>query len=353
MEKKYDYKKSGVNIDAADQAVDKIKNLADSTMRPEVIGNIGDFGGLFALENQNYSQPVLVAGTDGVGTKLKLATAMQKHDTVGKDCVAMCVNDILVQGAEPLFFMDYLAVGELDDSQVSEIVSGVASGCREAGCALLGGETAEMPGFYPPGEYDLAGFAVGVVERGKIIEGVNINEGDIVMGLASSGIHSNGFSLVRKIIEGNNLSLNHELPGRAEENEAKGQPLGLELLKPTEVYVPVVLPLLEKFEIKGMSHITGGGLPGNLSRILPSSLGIELEPENWELPYIFKYIQKEGNVDWKEMYRVFNMGIGFALVVSRDDASEVQNQLQKNNTRAWVIGEVITGLSDKVVIKGV
>lgn len=344
MTEKMDYNKSGVNLEAADRAVDKIKDIAGAATRPEVLDGIGGFGGLFALDKEKYKNPVLVSGTDGVGTKLKLAFELGKHDTVGEDCVAMCVNDILVQGAEPLFFMDYLAVGKLSPDEVAGIVSGVANGCRKAGCALLGGETAEMPGFYPPGEYDLAGFAVGAVEREKIIDGTNIEKGDLLVGLASSGVHSNGFSLVRKIIDVKGLSLHKGFTAGDPADEASGTTLGEELLKPTEIYVPAVLPLLQELSIKGMAHITGGGLPGNLPRILPPGLDIKLYPGSWQIPPVFDFIRKHGSVDLNEMYRVFNMGIGFVLIVSGNDAEKARASLGKTfSGETWIIGEVTAG----------
>ncbi len=341
MEDKMDYNKSGVNLEAADHAVDKIKHIAGLASRPEVVDGIGGFGGLFALDNKKYRNPVLASGTDGVGTKLKLAFEMGKHDTVGEDCVAMCVNDILVQGAEPLFFLDYLAVGKLNPHQVAEIVTGVASGCRKAGCALLGGETAEMPGFYPTGEYDLAGFAVGAVERDKIIDGSSIEKGDLLVGLASTGVHSNGFSLVRKILETKGLSLQRRLSFKNGDDDGTEITLGEELLKPTEIYVSAVLPILQDFRIKGMAHITGGGLPGNLPRILPSGFNIKLFADSWKIPPIFDFIREQGNVDLDEMYRVFNMGIGFVLIVSGKDAEKVRTSLQNSfSGESWIIGEV-------------
>ena len=339
MPEKIDYRKSGVNLAAADRVVDEIRNLVRKADRDEVMHGIGGFAGLFALDTKKYREPVLVSGTDGVGTKLKLAFEMNRHDTVGEDCVAMCVNDILVQGAEPLFFMDYLAVGELKPKQVARIVAGVVAGCRKAGCALLGGETAEMPGFYPPDEYDLAGFAVGVVERERIVDGSAIESGHLLLGIASSGVHSNGFSLVRKVLEIKNIPLDTRMPYKGE--DGREAILGTELLKPTEIYVPAVLPLLDRFAIGGMAHITGGGLPGNLARILPAGLNIRLCTDRWERPGIFDFIREQGGIDMEEMYRVFNMGIGFVLIVSPQDAPEIQEALQQNTTnRTWIIGEV-------------
>ncbi len=337
MSGELDYQQAGVDIEAGEVAVERIKSLARSTYRPEVLQELGGFGGLFALELKDRRAPVLVAGSDGVGTKLKVAFAAGKHDSVGEDCVAMCVNDILTHGAEPLFFLDYLAVGRLVPEQVEQVVAGVARGCRLAGCALLGGETAEMPGFYPPGEYDLAGFAVGVVERERMIDGSGIAAGDALVGLASTGLHSNGYSLARKVLlEHAGLPLNDIPPGLA-------VPLAEELLRPTRIYVPAVLPLLERFTIKGMAHITGGGLPGNLPRILPTGLQAELREGSWELPPVFKLIESAGPVRREEMYRTFNMGVGFVLAVPPEQAAEVIDALSRTGTTAWHIGSVTTG----------
>lgn len=339
MSKEIDYRQAGVDIAAGEDAVERIKGLARSTFRPGVLSGPGAFAGFFAPDLKGYRRPVLISGCDGVGTKLKLAFAVGEHGTIGEDCVAMCVNDILVHGAEPLFFLDYLAVGRLDPRQVEQIVAGIARGCRRAGCALLGGETAEMPGFYPPDEYDLAGFAVGVVERERIVDGSAIESGHLLLGMASSGVHSNGFSLVRKVLEIKNIPLDTRMPYKGE--DGREAILGTELLKPTEIYVPAVLPLLDRFAIGGMAHITGGGLPGNLARILPAGLNIRLCTDRWERPGIFDFIREQGGIDMEEMYRVFNMGIGFVLIVSPQDAPEIQEALQQNTTnRTWIIGEV-------------
>ncbi len=332
----YTYKEAGVDIDAGNEAVRLMKEHIRKTYRPEVLTEIGGFGGLFALGG-NYREPVLVAGADGVGTKLKIAFLMDKHDTIGLDLVAMCVNDLVVQGAEPLFFLDYLAVGELAPVRVAEIVGGVAAGCREAGCALIGGETAEMPGFYQADEYDLAGFAVGVVERSKIIDGREVRPGDVAIGLPSSGLHSNGFSLVRKILlEKAALSLDTFLP-------ELGKTLGEELLTPTKIYVSTLLSLLSQVKIKGMAHITGGGLPENLPRSLPNGLGIKLCKKAWIPQPIFSMIQNLGAVPEDDLYRTFNMGIGFVCLVARDDAEKACALLQENGERPVIIGEVVTG----------
>ncbi len=328
----FDYKKAGVDLEAGEKIVDEIKQMVQSTFRPEVLTDLGGFAGLFQLDPAAYRAPVLAAATDGVGTKLKIAFMLGKHDTVGIDVVAMCVNDLLVQGAEPLFFLDYLAVGKMEVSQVTEIVRGVTAGCRQAGCSLLGGETAEMPGFYASGEYDLAGFALGIVEKDKIIDGKQIVPGDILIGLASTGLHSNGFSLVRKIfLEHAHLSLDLYLP-------QLGTTLGEELLKPTAIYVSLVLPLLREFPIKGLAHITGGGLKLNLPRILPAGLKAILEKERWVTPPVFSLVQEYGNVQEKEMFRTFNMGIGLVLVVSSQSAVPLLERIKEKGGQAWQIG---------------
>ena len=339
-----DYRKAGVDIDAADAAVERIKGLAKSTFRPEVLHGLGGFGGMFAPDLQKFKEPVLVSGTDGVGTKLKIAFAVERHDTVGIDCVAMCVNDILVQGAEPLFFLDYLAVGKLKPEQVEEIVTGVAEGCRDAGCALLGGETAEMPGFYSAGEYDLAGFAVGMVDRENIIDGSKIKKGDVVIGLASNGLHSNGFSLVRKVLlEEAGLLLTDFQPGL-------GMTLAEELLRPTSIYVKPVLKALKKFSVRGMAHITGGGLPGNLPRVLPSGLQAEIDPNAWMEPPVFDLISEIGEVRRSEMFKTFNMGIGYCLFVSPQESDEMLKHFSEQHLTAYKIGRVESG-SSGIVIK--
>lgn len=339
-----DYKKAGVDIEAGDAAVERIKKIARSTLRPEVLQEIGGFGGLFAPKLQGLSEPVLVAGCDGVGTKLKVVFAVDNHETIGIDCVAMCVNDILVQGAEPLFFLDYLAVGKLDPVRVEKIVFGIAEGCRQAGCALLGGETAEMPGFYPSGEYDLAGFAVGIVDREKVVDGSAISSGDAIIGLISNGLHSNGYSLARKVLlDEANLKLTDFQP-------AFGMTLAEELLRPTAIYVKPVLKLMQKVKILGMAHITGGGLTGNLPRILPAGLTAELSSTAWIVPPVFKLISELGAIRADEMYRVFNMGIGFVLVVREEDVEQVIDTLADSDLKADRIGQVTVG-EQKVIIK--
>lgn len=344
MVKEIDYRKAGVDIEAGEKAVERIKGLARSTFRPEVLQGLGGFGGLFAPDLKDLHEPVLVAGCDGVGTKLKLAFAVGRHNTVGIDCVAMCVNDILVQGAEPLFFLDYLAVGKLLPAQVEEIISGVAEGCRQAGCALLGGEMAEMPGFYPPGEYDMAGFAVGLVNRSAIVDGSGVSAGDAVIGLASNGLHSNGYSLARKVlIEEAGLMLNDTHP-------VFGLTLAEEMLKPTCIYVKPVLEALKNFHVKGMAHITGGGLPGNLPRMLPGDLQVELETAAWPLPAIFTLISELGPVSRKEMFRTFNMGIGYCLIIPDEQAGGMIDYFTGKDIPAFRIGRVAGG-QEKVVIK--
>lgn len=331
------YRDAGVDIDAGNKAVELMKRHVRSTYRPEVLGDIGGFGGLFALNSGKYRQPVLVSGTDGVGTKLKIAFLTDKHDTIGQDGVAMCVNDILVQGAEPLFFLDYLAVGKLEPEKVAAIVSGVAMACRESGCALLGGETAEMAGFYPDGEYDIAGFAVGVVDRDKIITGEKIKPGDVLIGLPSSGLHSNGFSLVRKIcFEVKQLQVDAHIP-------ELGRTLGEELLEPTRLYPKTCLPLIEKFDIHGMVHITGGGFYDNIPRVLPEGCGAEVDTSAWTEPPIFGLLQQWGGVAKAEMYRTFNMGIGMILIVSAEDVSAVQAELAARNEKSYIIGTITAG----------
>ena len=339
------YRDAGVDIDAGNRSVSMIKDAVRATYRPEVIGDLGGFGGLFALNTKAYQDPVLVSGTDGVGTKLRLAFLLNKHDTIGQDAVAMCVNDILVQGAEPLFFLDYLAVGKLDPAQVAEVVTGVANACKESGCALIGGETAEMAGFYPIGEYDIAGFAVGVAERSKLIAPSRVNVGDVLLGLPSSGVHSNGYSLVRKII------FEHKGCSGNEYMEELGRTIGEELLTPTRLYPRICLPLIREFDIHGMVHITGGGFYENIPRALPEHMGAEVNGAAWTIPPVFRLLQEWGNVDWTEMYRTFNMGIGMVLIVSSDEADRITAQLNAQNETVYHIGHVTEGAHD-VVIKG-
>ncbi|WON75092.1 phosphoribosylformylglycinamidine cyclo-ligase [Nitrosospira sp. Is2] len=326
------YRAAGVDIDAGDRLVENIKPYAKRTMRPEVLAGIGGFGALFEI-SKKYRQPVLVSGTDGVGTKLKLAFQAGRHDSVGIDLVAMSVNDILVQGAEPLFFLDYFACGRLDVDTATLVVKGIAAGCEQAGCALIGGETAEMPGMYPEGEYDLAGFAVGVVEKDNIITGLDIREGDAVLGLASSGAHSNGYSLIRKIIEKNGIDLSTDFNGKA---------LVDVIMAPTRIYVKPVLELMRQLPVKGLAHITGGGLVENIPRVLPDGVTAVLKKETWDMPPLFRWLRQQGNVDEKEMYRVFNCGIGMALIVGPDLADRAMRLLQSAGETVWRIGTIRT-----------
>jgi len=323
MSKGLSYRDAGVDIDAGDALVDAIKPFAKRTMRPEVLAGIGGFGALCELPKK-YKQPVLVAGTDGVGTKLKLAFQLHKHDTVGIDLVAMSVNDVLVQGAEPLFFLDYFACGKLDNKVATSVVKGIAEGCEMAGCALVGGETAEMPGMYPEGEYDLAGFCVGVVEKDRILDGRSIVPGDVLLGLASSGPHSNGYSLVRKII--------------GEEHLASD--LADSLMEPTRIYVKPILKLLAGFPVKGLAHITGGGLVGNVPRILPKGTKAVIAKKSWPRPQIFSWLQQTGNVAEEEMFRVFNCGIGMVVCVPADEVATAKLLLKREGELAYEIGRV-------------
>jgi phosphoribosylformylglycinamidine cyclo-ligase len=330
------YREAGVDIDAGDEFVDRIKPLVRSTFRPEVLTDLGGFGGLFRLHAKQYEDPVLVSGTDGVGTKLRIAFLMNKHDTVGIDLVAMCVNDIAVSGAEPLFFLDYFATGKLAVNKAKDVVSGIADGCRQAGCALIGGETAEMPSMYPEGEYDLAGFAVGVVDRPKIIDGKTIKPGDTILGLASSGLHSNGYSLARRVFfEKAKLDVSATLP----ELE---RPLGEALLTPTRIYAKQILALIKEFRIKGIAHITGGGITENLPRILPQGVRAKINRKAWTIPPIFQALSKLGQVEREEMYRVFNMGIGLILIVPSQSATAVLKKAAELGDQGWKIGEIVS-----------
>ena len=344
MEKKLTYRDAGVDIDAGNLSVKLIKDSVKATYRPEVLGDLGGFGGLFAMSTK-YKEPVLVSGTDGVGTKLRLAFILDKHDTIGQDAVAMCVNDILVQGAEPLFFLDYLAVGKLEPEQVADVVKGVANACKESGCALIGGETAEMAGFYAEGEYDIAGFAVGAVEKSKVITSEKVKAGDVILGLPSSGVHSNGYSLVRKIV--------FDVKGfKGDEYiDELGKTIGEELLTPTRLYPKSCLPLIEKFDIHGMVHVTGGGYYENIPRALPENMGAEIDATSWPVPPIFNLLKEWGNVDWHEMYRTFNMGIGMIIIASADEAEKIKADLQARNEAVYEIGKVTQG-SHEVIVKG-
>jgi phosphoribosylformylglycinamidine cyclo-ligase len=332
-----DYRQAGVDVAAGRDFVQRIRGLVESTHRPEVLGHLGGFSGLFQLA-QGYEEPVLVAGTDGVGTKLKLAQQSDRHTTVGIDLVAMCVNDVLTCGAEPLFFLDYLATSQLQPEQLAQVVEGVCTGCRQAGCALLGGETAEMPGFYQPGEYDLAGFCVGVVEKRQILDGSQVQPGDVAIGLASDGVHSNGYSLVRKILE---LS-QHRLGDRPP--LLNGRSLDEELLTPTRIYVkPVLAARRAGLEVHGMAHITGGGLPENLPRCLGTAQSIQITPDSWPVPPIFTWLAATGDVPPAEMFNTFNMGIGYVVLVPPHQADQAIQQFQQQGLAAWAIGQVIPG----------
>ena len=328
------YEDSGVNLEAGYEVVKRIKKHVSSTSRRGCMGNIGAFGGMFDLGSLNYKHPVLVSGTDGVGTKLKLAFAMKKHDTIGIDAVAMCVNDVLAQGAEPLIFLDYIAVGKNDPAVVEQIVAGVAEGCRQAGCALVGGETAEMPGMYSEDEYDIAGFTVGAVEKDKLIDGSKVEAGDVLVGIGSSGVHSNGFSLVRRIIYENHLNLNEKY------EETGDKTLGEVLLAPTRIYVKPVLELMKNVDIHGIAHITGGGFDENIPRILKEGQGIEIYEGSWEIPPVFKLLEKYGKVPHREMFNIFNMGIGMVIAVGVDDVATTLSILTHWGEQASVIGRI-------------
>ncbi|MBD2461814.1 phosphoribosylformylglycinamidine cyclo-ligase [Oscillatoria sp. FACHB-1407] len=337
-----DYREAGVDVVAGRNFVQQIRQLVESTRRPEVLGGLGGFSGLFQLPT-GYQEPVLVSGTDGVGTKLKLAHQCDRHDTVGVDLVAMCVNDVLTCGAEPLFFLDYLATGKLNPEQLTQVVSGISEGCRLAGCALLGGETAEMPGFYQPGEYDLAGFCVGIVEKSQILDGSQVQVGDVAIALASQGIHSNGFSLVRKIVEVSQTQLDQPVPWQ------EGQSFADALLTPTRIYVkPVLAARREGLAIHGMAHITGGGLPENLPRCLGEGQSIRVNPQSWSIPPIFEWLATTGNVATPEMFNTFNMGVGFVLLVPPHEAEQVIRWFESQGLPAWAIGEVIAGSGELV-----
>lgn len=337
------YKNAGVDIDEGQRAVKLMKEHVKSTFNNNVLTDLGSFGGLFSLDIKEYKEPVLVSGTDGVGTKLKLAFMMDKHDTIGQDCVAMCVNDILCQGARPLFFLDYIATGKLIGEKIAQIVGGIAEGCRLSGSALIGGETAEMPGLYKESEYDLAGFSVGIVDKSKVITGKNIKAGDIILGLPSSGIHSNGYSLVRKLFF---QVLNMETTDYVEE---LGSTLGEELLKPTKIYTKPILSLIKNVNVKGIAHITGGGFHENIPRILSENLDAKIDTKAWDMPAIFKIMQKKGNINTHEMFSTFNMGIGMVVVVSKEDAEKSMEILKEQGEDIRVIGKIVEG-SKQVVI---
>ncbi|GIP18978.1 phosphoribosylformylglycinamidine cyclo-ligase [Paenibacillus montaniterrae] len=336
------YKKAGVDIAAGNEAVERMKKHVKRTFRPEVMADLGGFGGLFSLNKDKYEEPVLVSGTDGVGTKLKLAFAMDKHDTIGIDAVAMCVNDIIVQGAEPLFFLDYLACGKVVPEKIEAIVAGISEGCVQSGCALIGGETAEMPGMYSEEEYDIAGFTVGIVDRKKMIDGSTIAAGDAVLGFASSGIHSNGFSLVRKLLlEQAGYSLQDELA------ELDGAKLGDVLLEPTKIYVKSALKLIEQVNVKGMAHITGGGFIENIPRVLPEGVNVEIAYGSWPILPIFNLMQQKGSISNRDMFTTFNMGIGLVVIVPAEQADEALRIANELGEKAYRIGTVTEG--DRIV----
>jgi phosphoribosylformylglycinamidine cyclo-ligase len=328
------YRDAGVDIEAGESLVERIKPLVQKTQRPECLGNIGGFGGLFELPIDRYRRPVLVSGTDGVGTKLKLAVILDRHDTIGIDLVAMCVNDVLVLGAEPLYFLDYFATGRLSPEHAQSVIAGIASGCETAGAALIGGETAEMPGMYSPGDYDLAGFCVGVVEKDQIIDGSHIRAGDQVLGLASSGLHSNGYSLARAVLERSSATLDQPIGETT---------LGEALLAPTRIYVRPILALLKAVPIHGIAHITGGGLSGNIPRILPDNCDCRIDTTAWPRSEIFQWLQSEGSIDDTEMLRTFNCGIGLVIIVSSDTAAQAQQMLEASGETVYRLGEVQAG----------
>lgn len=325
------YKDAGVDIDAGNALVERIKPLVKQTRRPEVLAGLGGFGGLFSLPPDRFREPVLVSGTDGVGTKLMLAQHLNEHGTIGIDLVAMCVNDVLVQGAEPLFFLDYFACGKLDNDVAADVIAGIAEGCLQAGAALIGGETAEMPDMYAPGEYDLAGFTVGAVERDEIIDGSAISAGDIIIGIASSGPHSNGYSLIRKVLD------------RAGDAEIDGVPAAERLLAPTRIYVKPVLALLEEVPVNGLAHITGGGITENIPRVLREDLGAAIDTTSWEQGDVFDFLQQHGNIETAEMRRTFNCGVGMIVVVNPSHAVRAIELLNENGEQAWQLGTIIPG----------
>ena len=329
------YKDSGVDITKGNQLIEKIKPIAKSTIRPGVLAGLGGFGAMFEIPLDKYKNPVLISGTDGVGTKLKVAEMLKKHDTIGIDLVAMCVNDLIVQGAEPLFFLDYFATGSLNPEIATSVIEGIGEGCRQSGCALIGGETAEMPGMYSGEDYDLAGFCVGIVEKDRIIDGTKVSEGDHIVALGSSGPHSNGYSLIRKVIE---------------KSAPTPDQLNL-LIEPTRIYVRSILSLLNTLPVHAISHITGGGLLENIPRVMPSHLSAKLDSTSWTLPEIFQWIQDQGNIDSAEMYRVLNCGVGMVVVLSKESSNEVINHLNARGENAWLIGEVVQFEGEQVIIK--
>lgn len=333
------YKDAGVDIDAGNELIEKIKPVVKATTRPGVMGSIGGFGGLFDLSQLNYSNPVLVSGTDGVGTKLKLANMMNDHSTIGIDLVAMCVNDIIVLGAEPLFFLDYYACGHLETDEATAVISGIAEGCKQSGCALIGGETAEMPGMYTKGDYDLAGFVVGAVEKDAALTGKDIDADNVIIGIASSGPHSNGYSLIRKILEVNNTDLNEMLGHKS---------IGEQLLQPTQIYVKPLLDLLDSaVEVNGIAHITGGGLMENISRVIPEGLAISIDLDSWDSLDIFTWLKEKGQLSDTEMLRTFNCGIGMVVIVNKNDSADCQEFINNSGLKCWEIGRVRASESNK------
>lgn len=326
------YSDAGVDIDAGNDLIEQIKPLAARTKRPGVLAGLGGFGALFEIPLDRYKNPLLVSGTDGVGTKLRLAMQIEKHDTIGIDLVAMCVNDLIVQGAEPLFFLDYYATGKLDTATAVSVVDGIATGCEQAGAALIGGETAEMPGMYEAGDYDLAGFSVGIVEKSEVIDGSKVQAGDVLIGMASSGPHSNGYSLVRKILEVSGADINSDLDGK---------PLGERLLEPTRIYVKPLLELMKQLPIHALAHITGGGLTENLPRVLPNQTVAEVDNNSWQWPTVFQWLQQQGNVETAEMIRTFNCGVGMVIVVAAEDADQTIEILNQQGEQAWKLGNIL------------
>ena len=329
------YKDSGVDITKGNQLIEKIKPIAKSTLRPGVLGGLGGFGAMFEIPLEKYKNPVLISGTDGVGTKLKVAEMLKKHDTIGIDLVAMCVNDLIVQGAEPLFFLDYYATGSLNPEIATSVIEGIGEGCRQSGCSLIGGETAEMPGMYNGEEYDLAGFCVGIVDKNQVIDGSKVNEGDHIVALGSSGPHSNGYSLIRKVLE-------KSTPSAEQLNS---------LIEPTRIYVKSILSLANTLPVHAISHITGGGLLENIPRVLPDHLSAKLNSNSWSQPEIFKWLQKKGNIDSHEMYRVLNCGVGMVVIISKESSSQAIEHLSACGENAWLIGEVVHSKGEQVIIE--
>ncbi len=329
------YKDSGVDITKGNQLIDRIKPIAKSTLRPGVLAGLGGFGAMFEIPLDKYKNPVLISGTDGVGTKLKVAELLNKHDTIGIDLVAMCVNDLIVQGAEPLFFLDYFATGSLNPDIATSVIEGIGEGCRQSGCSLIGGETAEMPGMYSGEDYDLAGFCVGIAEKSRIIDGSKVSQGDQIVALGSSGPHSNGYSLIRKVLE-KSTPTNEQLNS---------------LIEPTRIYVKSILSLLKTLPVHAISHITGGGLLENIPRVLPDHLAAKLDPASWTQPEIFQWLQDQGNIATSEMYRVLNCGVGMVVVISKESSNEAINHLNSCGENAWLIGEVVQFDGEQVVIK--